>query len=181
MSYSFNSNWIEDQDVKSDFRFSEYTCSARNRMEESSGEYFLLLFLRRGFAVVSLPDGGMETEVRSNQMVFIPSYTRWLVSAGECCYFICVSFRHLRHAPFRPFLQALAIVVDKITYRFGSLCMCPALGELVGDLHRQLCAGSSDWPFDPFDMFLAVYVHYSLEDLARFHYPYLKNLKNEPL
>lgn len=179
MNYSFETKWIEYQDVKSDFRFCEYTCPAQNCMEENSGEQFLLLFLQRGVAVVSLPDSGMETEVRSKQMVFIPSYTRWLVSAQECCYFLCVSFRHLRHAPFRPFLQALEMVADQITYRFGVLRMCPAVCELVTDLRRQLCTGSSDWPFDPFDMFLAVYVHYPFEDLARFHYPYLKNLKNE--
>ena len=44
MNYSFETKWIEYQDVKSDFRFCEYTCPAQNCMEENSGEQFLLLF-----------------------------------------------------------------------------------------------------------------------------------------
>lgn len=179
MDHHSKIEWIDCQCVKSDFQFCEYTCSAPNRMEESSDEYFLLLFLQKGLAVVSLPDGGLETEVWSSQVVFIPSHTRWLVSAKECCSFLCVGFRHLNHAPFRPFLRVLVMLADRMTYRFEVLRMCPALCELVGNLRRQLCTGSSDWPFDPFDMFLAFYANYPLEDLAQFHYPYLKNLKNE--
>lgn len=92
MNYSFETKWIEYQDVKSDFRFCEYTCPAQNCMEENSGEQFLLLFLQRGVAVVSLPDSGMETEVRSKQWyLFLRIPVGWFLPKSAVIFFVSVS------------------------------------------------------------------------------------------